>query len=241
MAKKVDVILLSGGKGSRLRSVIQSDMSKALFRVNNAELITYSLASLDFSRINNLIFAIDTGGVKEWVESRDFPVNVIFSKQDKPGIYNAVKKALTYVETDNFLLCNTDEVREGLSLESLLNEHGSSPRTLATMALATVDHLVRHRVVEIDTNNIVVSASLRDKFYENQPMVIKPVNAGYVLFKREAERYFTNKEGDLGWDPIINTLIEKRMVKGVVYPQMNYFNVGTPEELQEALVYFNGK
>jgi NDP-sugar pyrophosphorylase family protein len=241
MAKKIDVILLSGGRGSRLRSVIQGDMSKALFKVNGAELITYSLDSLDFSLVNSLIFAIDTGGVKEWVEARKFPVNVIFSEQDEPGIYGAVKKALTYVETDSFLVCNTDEVREGLSLNSLLDEHEASQQTIATMALAPVDHLARHRVIETDANGVITSAILKDEFYESHPSIVKPVNAGYVLYKREAMQHFAHEDYDLNWNPIVDPLVEKRIMKGFLYPHMSYYNVGTPKELEEALVYFNQK
>ncbi|HSW91988.1 MAG TPA: NDP-sugar synthase [Candidatus Saccharimonadales bacterium] len=241
MEKKVDVILLSGGKGSRLRSIINSDISKALFKVNGAELITYSLESLDFSLVNNLIFAIDTGGVKEWVEAQDFPVNVIFSQQDKPGIYGAVKKALTYVETESFLVCNTDEVREGLSLKSLLEEHEASRYTMATMALAPVDHLTRHRIIETDTDGIITSAVLRNDLYKGKPMIVKPVNIGYVLYRKEVEQYFTDDGLDLNWNPIVDPLVERGMMKGVFYPDVSYFNVGTPEELKEAIEYFKDK
>ncbi len=241
MVKKVDVILLSGGRGSRLRSIIQGDMSKALFKVNGAELITYSLKSLDYSLVNNLIFAIDTGGVKEWGEARDFPVNVVFSKQDEPGIYNAIKKALSYVETESFLVCSTDEVRESLSLASLLEEHEASPKTMATMALAPVDQLARHRIVEADTNGIVTSTTLRDPSYKSRPATIRPVHAGYILYKKEAVQYFAHESNDLGWDPILNPLVEKRIMKGVFYPHVDYFNVGTPEEFEEARIYFESK
>jgi NDP-sugar pyrophosphorylase family protein len=112
---------------------------------------------------------------------------------------------------------------------------------MATMALAPVSHLARHRIVETDTGGVVTSTALRDDLYKNQPATVGPVHAGYVLYKKEAVLHFAHESHDLGWDPILIPLIEKRIMKGVFYPYVDYFNVGTPEEFEEAQAYFEEK
>lgn len=239
MLKKIDVILLSGGKGTRFREVTHDKIPKPLYKVNDLELIKYSIHSLDFSLVNNLIFAVDHHAdmVQEWAEEQNFPVNVVFSYQREPGVFGAVDAALRYVETDYFLVSNTDEIREGLMLEELLAEHMQS-NSLATMALAPVDHLYRHRVIGLNEEGLVVESDLRNDAYRKRPSLKLPVNAGYVIFDSKAAELFDSKKYTPDWSAIVDPLIDRGLVRGVNYPEVVYFNVGTPVELYDALGYY---
>lgn len=243
MPKPIDVILLSGGKGTRFREITHDKVPKPLYKINDIELIKYSIASLDFSLVNNLIFAIDhhAAAIREWVDEQDFPGNVILSYQDEPGVYGAVKNAMEHVTADSFLISNTDEVREDLLLKDLLAAHELSSRTLATMALAPARHLYRHRVISTDADNIIVKNDLLNERYRLYPNLEKMVNAGYVLYRREAASYFDGPGYNNGWSAMVNPLIEKGLMRGVSYPDVTYFNVGTPAELDDALNYFKQK
>lgn len=52
-------ILLSGGRGTRLREVTQNAIPKSLFEVGGKPLIDYSIESLPPDQFNPLIFAVD--------------------------------------------------------------------------------------------------------------------------------------------------------------------------------------
>lgn len=241
MTKLIDVVLLGGGKGSRFQAVTHGKMSKALYQLNGKELIRYSLDSLDFSLVNKLIIAIDTGGVREWAEQQDFPVEVIFSEQIGPSVLGAVSAALEHVETESFLLCNTDEVREGLTLRSMILRHEANPNVLATMALTHQDRLYRHRVNEIDGNGIVTTDILRGEEFREKPELMLPINTGYVIFRKNAALHFDSDRYAPDWSALVSPLINKKVMQGILYPDLGYFNVGTPEELADALLYFQSK
>jgi NDP-sugar pyrophosphorylase family protein len=240
MLKKIDVILLSGGRGTRFREITHDKFPKPLYKVNDIELIKYSIHSLNLSLVNNLIFAVDHHAdmVKEWVETQQFPANVVYSYQSAPGVFGAVSAALKYIESDCFLVSNTDEIREGLVLEDLLAEHVQSD-SLATMALAPVDHLYRHRVIKTNENGVIVESDLRNEIYKARPSLKLPVNAGYVIFNKKASMLFDNENYTSDWSAIVDPLINQGLVRGVNYPDVAYFNVGTPVELDDAIRYYS--
>lgn len=240
MSKKIDVILLCGGRGTRFREITRDEIPKPLYKLSGTELINFSIASFDFSLINKLIFAVDHHAplVETWVNEQKFPVDVIVSQQKEPGIYGAVNSALRYVTTDDFLVSSTDEVREGFSLQTLLEVHGHSSQTLATMMLAPTAHLYRHRVISTNDKGIVVGNELLNEKYRLRPNLVKMVHAGYVIYRKEAIPHFDSLMHDTGWNALIDHLIDERLMRGVAYPNVTYFNVGTPVELDDALSYF---
>ncbi|MDX2776553.1 sugar phosphate nucleotidyltransferase [Streptomyces caniscabiei] len=239
MLRKIDVILLSGGRGTRFREITHDKFPKPLYKVNDIELIKYSIRSLDLSLVNNLIFAVDHHAdmVEKWVETQKFPVKVVYSYQSDPGVFGAVSAALRYVECEHFLVSNTDEIREGLTLEDLLSRHVQNG-SLATMALAPVDHLYRHRVIRLDENGVIIESDLRNPIYNKQPALRLPVNTGYVIFASQAAAYFDGKNYASDWSAIVDPLIDKGLVSGVNYSEVAYFNVGTPVELRDAINYY---
>ena len=242
MLKKIDVILLSGGKGTRFREITHDKIPKPLYKVNDLELIKYSIQSLDFRLVNNLIFAVDHHAdmIKEWVKRQEFPANVVYSYQSRPGVFGAVSAALKYVESDHFLVSNTDEIREGLTLESLLSEHIQND-SMATMALAPVDHLYRHRVISLNDKGIVSGSDLRNDIYKQNSSLKLPVNAGYVMYSSQAIELFDDTAYASDWSAIVDPLITSGLVAGVNYPEVVYFNVGTPAELSDAVSFYGDK
>lgn len=238
MTKQIDAILLCGGKGRRFRAVTHDKIPKPLYRVNDLELIKFSLNALDFSLINNLIFAVGHHAdiVRAWVLEQHFPCNVIFSTQIEPGVLGAVYSALEFVTAESFLICNTDEIRDGMSITELVDYHEKAPHLLATMLTGYSDNLFEHRVITTDENRVVTSSELNNPIYKTQKDVIKQVNAGFVLLRIEAASYFNGAYGN-EWSGLIDRIIEEQLMQAILNSSLAYFNVGTVEELEKARLY----
>lgn len=239
-SKKVDIILLCGGEGTRFHEVTKDVIPKSLFRIKKLELINYSLQNLDYKLVNTLIFAVHHHAefIKNWVATLNLPCNVLFSDQTKPGIFGAVNRALELVQENLYVICNTDEIREGLTLSYLLDKHLESPHKLASMPCAYTSNLYRHRTIKMDYQNAILDTQLKNELYKYHLTKKGWVNTGFILFDKRATRYFDNSLGN-GWDAIINPLVNARQIKGVPIKTMRYFNIGTSEELLEAVRFLN--
>jgi len=236
--QQVDAILLCGGKGRRFRAVTHDKIPKPLYRLNELELIKFTLNTLDFSLINNLIFAVGHHAdiIRAWVLEQDFPCNVIFSTQTELGVLGAVTSALKYVTADSFLVCNTDEIRDGMSMQELLHHHAEAPHLLATMLTGYSDSLYDHRVITTDENNVIIGSELNNPIYKEQEDIIKEVNAGFVVLRTGATAYFNSAYGH-DWSGMIDQLIEEHLMQAVFNSRLTYFNVGTVKELEKARLY----
>lgn len=234
---RIDTILLCGGKGTRLHEVTGDTIPKSLHKVEGRELLDYTLETLDFEHIDKIIFAVDhhAEAIREWVESREIPCRVVFSEQSSPGVLGAVDSALEHVETKLFIVCNTDEIRLGLSFGDLFATHSAEPRLMACMAATNTDHLYRHRALQIDQTGKVTSSELKGAAYVQDPNQNGPVNVGFILFEREAALHFSAEHGR-DWGAIIDPLIHKGLMKAAVMG-IDYFNVGTKDELAAAEAY----
>lgn len=236
--KKVDVILLAGGRATRFQEVTQDKIAKPLYPLNHVELIKYTLYSLDFSLVNSLIFALDHHAeeLKKWVERQDLPCKVSFSYQEFPGILSAVKAALPYVTTESYVVCNTDEIRDGFDFRDLLTFHETNPNVLATMATTITNNLHRHRILNIDERGMILSTDLRNIHYQKYAEECGNVFIGIVAFRSRAQEYFADFYGN-EWCALIEPLVSGGSMKAFTTPGIGYFNVGTPIELREANAY----
>jgi NDP-sugar pyrophosphorylase family protein len=236
--KKVDVILLAGGRATRFQEVTQDKIAKPLYLLNHAELIKYTLYSLDFSLVNNLIFALDhhAEDIRSWVMRQQLPCKVYFSYQQSPGILGAVRGALPYVTTESYVVCNTDEIRDGFAFTDLLNLHESDSNSLATMAATVTNNLYRHRTLNIDKDGTIIETDLRNMYYQDYENVSGDVFIGLVAYRKAAVELFDSAYGD-EWCALITPLVTGRSMKAFIAPDVGYFNVGTPIELEEASAY----
>jgi NDP-sugar pyrophosphorylase family protein len=236
--KKIDVILLAGGRATRFQEVTRDKVAKPLYLLNQVELIKYTLCSLDFSLVNKLIFALDhhAEAVRGWVEEQQLPCEVEFSYQTSPGILGATQAAVSHVTTDNFMVCNTDEIRDGFEFCKLLKAHESNRDVLATMAATVAENLHYHRRINVDSKQKITETDLRNPYYRDHPSVMGQVFIGLVVYRRAAVDLFSDAYGK-EWSAMITPLVEQKNMKALVVPNIGYFNVGTPIELEEANLY----
>ena len=108
--EKVDVIILAGGLGTRLREVI-SDVPKVMAPINSRPFLDILLSFLNkWDCINRVIIAVGYMADKiigEYKNSKKYDFKIFFSEEKELlGTGGAIKRALKYAETDNVLALN---------------------------------------------------------------------------------------------------------------------------------------
>lgn len=180
----MDVIILSGGKGTRLKQVV-NDVPKTMAPINNKPFLEYTLEYLNSFNVENVILAV---GYKKEIIKRYFGnkyknMNILYSEEEEPlGTGGAIKKALQLVKNKNSLVINGD-VYTKINIEELLEEHIKREATMA-IAVKEMNDFNRYGVVEFSENRI-------NKFNEKKFTKKGFMNTGFYIMNKDI---FANKE-----------------------------------------------
>lgn len=219
-----DVIILCGGLGSRLQSVV-ADRPKSMAEVHGRPFV--SLLVEHFLRHGARRFIFSTGYmgemIEEWFGRHRGGYEALFVRDPAPlGTGGATAKAMTLVRSNPFLVLNGDSLCE-INPDRLLQFHARK-RARATITLTPADSRVDTGAVTLGEDDRVLS------------MVEKPRartagyhNAGIYVFDRTVERLFpTTAAWSLERELFPRLIIEP--CYGFVTASTLY-DIGTPERL----------
>jgi len=232
-------IVLAGGKGTRFRQALSTDGQKVLYSVGGKPLIRYTTDLLVAELVDHIIFNVGykAEDVRDWVKEQFFTQRVSFSHQDEWSTYNAVMNALKRSDAANVVLCNADEIRLGLDLRDVLAFHRQHGRMM-TMVAAERDHLSRHRVLQIrSSDNVLLGTEYTPARFKQAPSHKGYVNAGILVFGGQASVLFDSHHSTTGWGALLDPLCRRREIVVYKCSQVNFFNVGTREELDSAIKF----
>ena len=172
-------VLLVGGLGTRLRTVVPS-APKPLAPVGNRPFLELLIRQLGSQGIRSLIMC--TGYLADQIESEfgkgsDLGVTIEYSKEPNPlGTGGALKFAERFLQgVSDFLVMNGDSFLE-LDLNRLIQFHRTHGG-LATMAVVSVENAGRYGTVHLDSGNKVTAFC--EKAGSDSPGLI---NAGVYVF-----------------------------------------------------------
>ena len=224
-----EAIILAGGLGTRLRSVVP-DLPKCMAPVNGKPFLTYVINHLLSEGINHFIFSLGykSEPIIEFLE-RDFP-RLLFktSIEDEPlGTGGAVKKALKIAKDKNVLVTNGDTLFK-IDVDLLAGIHALSG-ACCSLSLKPMQNFYRYGVVEVNKSNVIVS------FKEKQFYQSGLINGGvYAVHKNKflnedlPEKFSFEKD-------YLEKFYGVRRMFGVT--QNRYFiDIGIPEDFSRAQV-----
>lgn len=158
-----EVIILAGGFGTRLRSVV-NDVPKSMALVNGRPFLEYILDHLEFYSVKKVILA--TGYKHELIEAHFGKkykyLKLEYSVETEPlGTGGAIKKALTLCETRKVLVLNGDslfKVNIGKLNDFMLVQHAR-----CVLVLHEVEDVSRYGCVETDNRAVITKFTEKGK------------------------------------------------------------------------------
>lgn len=233
MFEKIAVMILAGGYGTRLHSVVP-DLPKVLADVNGRPFLSYLLDQLCLSRVNSVIICTGYRGemIVKAFQYKYKDLKLFFSKEPEPlGTAGALKFSLDSCNAEHILVMNGDSFLD-TDLISFQKWHYQK-RADCSLLLTHVKSSERYGFVKTDTDG-------RIKVFEEKGIEKSGwINAGVYIFRRE----------------IIASIPNNRMVslENEIFPQLigkdfyafkahgSFIDIGTPQSYEKAKEFFYEK
>ena len=175
--KSIPAIVLAGGLGTRLRSVI-SDMPKPMAPVCGKPFLHYIFQYLQKQGITDVILSVGykSGMIQDFFGVKYYDINIRYAAENEPlGTGGGIAQAMTMIDSDAFVL-NGDTFFD-VDLSDLYSFYQKSHSDIA-LALRRMYHFDRYGTVEIGNQDRVL------QFHEKQYRTEGLINGGvYVLSK----------------------------------------------------------
>jgi D-glycero-alpha-D-manno-heptose 1-phosphate guanylyltransferase len=233
MSAPVDVIVLCGGKGTRLASVI-GNVPKPLAQVGGSPFLDRLLSWLvESGRVNRLLLAAGHLGeqVHKRYETADIGALVEVMIEDEPlGTGGAIRNALPAINTPTFIVVNGDSFTNFL-LGDLLDAHYAS-EVDGTIVTTEITDVSRYGSIEIvpATNRIVRFA---EKASAEGPGL---VSCGIYAFNSAwALREFTSQKFSI--EEFFSANVTSACFSAFVV-KSEFIDIGTPESFAQSQNFF---
>ncbi len=176
----MEAIILAGGLGTRLRSVVP-DLPKCMAPVNGRPFLTYVIHHLQQQGVEHFIFSL--GYMSQPIVDfllESFPaLHFSLSIEDEPlGTGGAIRQALTFAEGENVLVTNGDTLFK-INVNNAFDLHHKK-KSDCTLCLKPMTNFDRYGVVEIDAENRITS------FKEKQHYDSGLINGGVYVVNKES-------------------------------------------------------
>ena len=226
----MEAILLCGGLGTRLRSVV-SDRPKPMADIAGKPFLHYLVKMLSESGVKHLIFALGYMGeqIEAYFQSgEDYGLSISYSYEDSPlGTGGAIRNALSNVSGENVLVLNADTYFH-TDYESLLREQLKNKAAM-TIASRKIEDISRYGAILKDESGRILRWN--EKMSSDQVETPRPgeINGGiYVMQKSLIEKIPEGKQS-LENDCIPVWLEDGLYLQAV--PSDGYFmDIGIPED-----------
>ena len=174
---ETDAIILAGGRGTRLSSVV-SDRPKVLAEVLGRPLLSHLLDSLEKKGLRRVILSV--GYMAEMVHQvigpRHGSLEILYSVETEPlGTGGGIRLACDQALSENILVLNGDSFC-GFDASSLFAYH-TEKQAVGTIAVIEVPDAGRYGRVVINTDGQI------DKFLEKSASGSGSINAGIYLLQ----------------------------------------------------------
>jgi len=184
-----EAVILSGGSGTRLRSVTQNKIPKAMTKIKGLSILEWQLQWLSREDVSHIVFAV--GHLFENIQSYfgssysskygdiDISYSIEKEKLGTGGAFKATKNLLS--ENDVYVLngdimCNTDL--------SIMNNIHFNNNALATMMVYNM--ISPYGIVKINDKNLIYD-------FVEKPQLDIPINAGLSIISKDIIDRFPDK------------------------------------------------
>lgn len=224
-----DCIILAGGMGTRLQSVV-ADKPKCLAEINGKPFLYYICQHLSKFHFCKIVFSV--GYLKEMVidyvmQHRDeFPFAFDFAEETEPlGTGGAILNAIPYTNTEDIFVVNGDTFFD-VDMDAML-QFQQTKMADCTLALKPMQKADRYGLVQLNEQEMITA------FQEKQIGGSGLINGGvYCIYKNSFLNIPFEKKFSFEKDYLEKFILEREMVGFI---QDKYFiDIGIPEDYQKA-------
>jgi D-glycero-alpha-D-manno-heptose 1-phosphate guanylyltransferase len=222
-------IILAGGVGTRLKSVI-TDIPKPMAPVQGKPFLEYLIYQLKNWGYRDIVLSV--GYLKDNIisyfgDGKPWGVSIEYSKEDLPlGTGGAIREAMSKYKDTTYLVLNGDSFYN-IDFESLWNFHRVKSAR-ASMAIASVEDASRYGSVTMNDFSEVIS------FGEKEDKTKGTINAGiYILTRSVLDNM---PPGTISFEKeILPQLIQKGLFGSI---QQGFFiDIGVPDDYNKFKEY----
>src|SRR5665213_3576816 len=161
-----EAIILAGGLGTRLRSVV-ADLPKCMAPVAGNPFLYYVIKDLQKGGIDKFIFSVGykNESILPYVKKEFADIDCKFSIEEEPlGTGGAIKFALGKATDENILICNGDTLFK-INIQQL-NDLQVQNNADCTLSLKPMHNFDRYGVVELNDDDRIISFQEK-QFYKS--------------------------------------------------------------------------
>tara|TARA_B100001057_G_scaffold492224_2_gene584163 strand:+ start:7818 stop:8876 length:1059 start_codon:yes stop_codon:yes gene_type:complete len=228
--KKVDVVIMAGGKGERLKPYT-SVLPKPLIPINNKPMLEHIISNFRYLNLQNfhLVLNHQANLIKSYFNNYDQNLKINYVTEPKPlGTIGGIRY-LKKINSNNFLLSNCDTLFKIDYLK--LYKHHTNSDNMITLAISKIQHEFSYGFCRVSKKRLV---SIKEK-----PKLDFIANAGLYVMKKEVIKLIPKyKKFDL--TDLINKCLKLKKKIGVYeIPNNSWTDLGKLSDLNKASKDFN--
>jgi D-glycero-alpha-D-manno-heptose 1-phosphate guanylyltransferase len=228
----VEVIILAGGFGTRLQSVVK-DVPKPMADINGKPFLEYILQYLSQYNITNIILSVGYKQeiIKDYFHNSYKGIPLQYSCEDEPlGTGGAIKKALNLLTTsmNNILVINGDTFFQvNLPMLEKMNDKFDAD---ITMSLKEMHDFDRYGAVQVENN--VIKKFEEKKFYKKAY-----INCGVYMIKKSLfDKLSTNDK--FSFEEFLEKSLKNLKVYSYISDDSYFIDIGIPSDYEKAKTDF---
>lgn len=232
----MQAIILAGGLGTRLKSVV-ADKPKVLSPVAGKPFLHYLIQYLKKQGITDFVFSLGylSNQVLDYLKEHHPNLQYQYYIEEIPlGTGGGIKKAIELATEENVLIVNADTYFD-VPLKKMYAEHIAN-KADCTISLKEMTEFDRYGTVQMDSNQTITS------FIEKSYQAKGVINGGYLILNKAC---FLAKTQSLPAifsfeKDFLELSLHEIVVKGFI-AQGYFIDIGIPEDFAKAQAVFAGK
>jgi NDP-sugar pyrophosphorylase family protein len=230
--KEIDVVILCGGQGTRLRPVV-SDRPKSLAVFGDSTFLDILIETLKKSGFRRFILCV--GYMKDQIEARfknREDVSILFSEEEEPlGTGGALKNAQSLIQSETFVVLNGDSICN-IDFSEFYRFHKNKNVILSMALVQTQDARDFGTVVLNEFHEII---SFKEKESAKNSALI---NAGIYFMQKEILSQMPAMPRFSLENDFFPTMTGARCAGFIINSEL--IDIGTPERYEKAVHLIGG-